>query len=61
MSGYACPGCDFAHGKWSALLDHLRATDHDGGGTVCYDEFALAWAAEGEELGIASASPDGAK
>ena len=42
MSGYACPGCDFAHGKWSALLDHLRATDHDGGGTRRAASFRVA-------------------
>ena len=45
----------------SELVAMFMDMDHDGGGTVCYDEFALAWAAEGEELGIASASPDGAK
>ena len=42
MSGYACPGCDFAHRKWSALLDHLRATDHDGGGTRRAASFRVA-------------------
>ena len=42
MSGYACPGCDFAPGKWGALLDHLRATDHDGGGTRRAASFRVA-------------------
>jgi hypothetical protein len=43
----------------SELVAMFMDMDHDGGGTVCYDEFALAWAAEGEELGIASAGNDG--